>query len=204
MGTILDTLVGLPPWLILALVFLLPALEASILIGVVVPGEVAVLIGGVVAHAGRLPLWLVIVAAILGAVLGDSAGYELGRRFGPPLLQRLPGRFQRSGQVDRALDLVRRRGSTAVLLGRWTAALRALVPGIAGISRLPFWKFLAANIVGGATWATAVVLLGYFAGAGYRRVEQQLGLGSELLLAVVVVIAVVWIVVARRRARVPR
>src|SRR4051812_41955884 len=57
MGTILDAIAGLPPWLVLGLVFLLPALEASTFIGIVVPGEIAVLVGGVIAHTGSLPLW---------------------------------------------------------------------------------------------------------------------------------------------------
>ena len=63
MRALMDAIVGLPPWLVLALVFGLPALEASLLVGLAVPGEIAVLVGGVVAHSGGLPLWAVIVAA---------------------------------------------------------------------------------------------------------------------------------------------
>lgn len=196
-GSILDGLVGLPAWLVLGLVFLLPALEASTFVGVVVPGEIAVLVGGVVAHAGRLPLWAVMVAASIGAVLGDNVGYQVGRRYGTALLDRLPKRLVGSGDLQQALDVVRRRGAIAVVSGRWVAALRALVPGVAGAGRVPFRSFLLANLAGGISWASAVALLGYGAGAGYRSVEHRLGLGSEVLLGVFAALVLVWVV--RRR-----
>lgn len=119
MTALVDAIVGLPPWLVLTLVLALPALEASVFIGLVIPGEVAVLIGGVVAHGGGLPLWAVICAATAGAAVGDQVGFLVGRRYGKGLLDRLPVRVRGSGEVDRALSLVRRRGAVAVLLGRW-------------------------------------------------------------------------------------
>lgn len=200
MGSLVDAIVGLPPWLVLALVFALPALEASVFVGLVVPGEIAVLIGGVVAHAGGLPLWAVILAAVGGAAVGDQVGYVVGRRYGHGLRGRLPARVRRSGDMDRALSLVRRRGAMAVVLGRWAAALRALVPGIAGMSGMPQRQFTIANVTGGALWATTVAVLGFAAGASYQSLERRLGLGSEVVLVVVVLALVVWIVRARRAA----
>ncbi|MDZ5442171.1 VTT domain-containing protein [Micromonospora sp. 4G57] len=201
MDRVLNLLVALPPALVLALVFLLPALEASTFLGLLVPGEVAVLVGGVLAHEGRLPLWAVVVAALVGAALGDQVGYRVGRRYGRRLLDRLPRRFVRSGELRRALDLVRRRGALAVVLGRWAAALRALVPGVAGISGIPQRTFTLANITGGAIWAATVAGLGYLAGASYRLLERRLGLGGEVLLAVVLLAIAVRIWRGRRAAR---
>lgn len=201
MDRLLNLLVALPPALVLALVFLLPALEASTFLGLLVPGEVAVLVGGVLAHEGRLPLWAVIVAAIAGAALGDQVGYLVGRRYGHRLLARTPRRFVRSGEVRRALDLLRRRGALAVVLGRWAAALRALVPGLAGMSGIPRGEFTAANIAGGTLWAVTVALLGYLAGASYRMLERRLGWGGEAVLALVVLLVLVRVVRARRAAR---
>lgn len=192
-------LVGLSPWAVVALVALLPALEASALVGLVVPGETAVLAGGVAAHAGMLPLWVVVLAAVGGAAAGDQVGYTLGRRYGPGLLQRLPARLRDSGSLNQALSLVRRRGALAVVLGRWAAALRALVPGIAGMSGMSRRRFTVANITGGALWAGTVAVTGYLAGASYAALAQRLGVGSEVLLAAIVVLVVVWVVLARRR-----
>lgn len=194
-----DTLVRLPAWLVLMLAFVLPALEASTFAGLVIPGEIAVLIGGVVAHEGALPLWSVVVAAVAGAVFGDQIGFLVGRRYGPRLTDRMPARVRRSGDVDRALDLLRRRGAPAVALGRWVAVLRALVPGLAGMSGLRRVPFTVANVLGGALWATTVAVLGYLAGASYRALEHRLGLGSEILLGALVLGGALWWWRARRR-----
>lgn len=200
MSALVDAIVALPPWLVLALVFALPALEASVFVGLVVPGEIAVLVGGVVAHGGGLPLWTVIIAAVAGAVVGDQVGFVVGRRYGQGLLGRLPARVRRSGEVDRALSLVRRRGAWAVVLGRWAAALRALVPGVAGMSGMPRGRFTVANVTGGALWATTVAVLGFAAGASYRALERWLGMGSEAVLVVMALALVVWVLRGRRAA----
>lgn len=202
MSALVDAIINLPPWLVLALVLLLPALEASVFVGLVVPGETAVLIGGVVAHGGGLPLWSVIAAAVSGALLGDQVGYLVGRRYGQRLMDRMPARIRRSGELDRALELVRRRGAVAVVIGRWAAALRALVPGVAGASGMSRARFTAANVVGGTLWAVAVSFAGYAAGASYRVLERRLGIGGEVVLAAVLLAAAVWIL-RSRRARAP-
>src|SRR5260370_28204813 len=88
-----DRILSLPGWLVLALVFAFPALEASAFVGFVFPGEVAVILGGVAAWRGTVPLWAVIAAAVAGAVLGDSAGYLIGRRWGDRLLHGTIGRL---------------------------------------------------------------------------------------------------------------
>lgn len=198
-GTVLDAAAGLPAWLVLTLAFLLPALEASTFAGVVVPGEIGVLIGGIAAHGGELPLWPVILAAVAGAVAGDQVGYLLGRRFGPRVLEHLPARLRRSGELDRARDLLRRRGAPAVAAGRWVAVLRAIVPGLAGMSGMRHAPFTVANVLGGALWASTVAVLGYAAGASYQVLEKRLGLGSEIFLGVLVLLGVVLWWRARRR-----
>ncbi len=196
----LNTLLHLPTWLVLSAVALLPALEASAFVGLVFPGEIAILVGGAVAHGGGLPLWAVMVAAVAGATVGDQVGYLVGRRYGLGLLDHLPERLRRSGEIDRALALVSRRGALAVALGRWAAALRALVPGIAGMSGMSQLRFTAANVTGGALWAITMAALGYAAGASLGALERRLGLGSEILTGVIVVAIVVLVVRSRRRA----
>src|SRR5215831_21007883 len=88
-----DRILSLPGWLVLVLVFAFPALEASAFVGFVFPGEIAVILGGVAASRGTVPLWAVIVAAVSGAVIGDSAGYLIGRRWGERLLTGTIGRL---------------------------------------------------------------------------------------------------------------
>src|SRR6195952_2199542 len=101
MGHILEGILKLPPPIALALVFLLPAVEASIFVGVVVPGEIGVILGGVLANQHKLPLAAVLAAGILGAIIGDSIGYLVGRRYGHRLLNALPSKLLKPEHITR-------------------------------------------------------------------------------------------------------
>jgi undecaprenyl-diphosphatase len=197
---LVEHILRLPPWLALLIVFAMPALEASVFLGFVFPGEIACLLGGVLAFESKLQLWLVIVVAIAGAVIGDSVGYFVGARFGDTLLGKLPERFVKPEHVDRTKELIRRFGGRAVFVGRFTAALRALVPGFAGVSRMRYRSFLVWNLAGGVVWATAVVVAGYLAGNAWRKVNSTISIVSYCVLGVVVIglIALWWV---RRRHR---
>lgn len=201
MTQLLALLLALPPVLVLAAALVLPAMEASTLIGLVVPGETAVFVAGLTAHSGHLPLWAVMVAACSGAVAGDQIGFTLGRRWGPALIDHLPRRLRGSAQLDRATALLRRRGGWAVLLGRWTALLRALVPGLAGASGMRRRTFVPANIIGGTTWAIAVAALGYGAGTAYQQVIDTMGRAGQIALGAVLVVALAAVVHQRIRRR---
>lgn len=201
MTEIANWLLSLPPYLLLFLAFLLPAAEASLFVGVLVPGETVVLLAGVLAQAGVLPLWAVMVAATAGALLGDQVGFWVGRRYGPALLERMPRWLHRRTHPDQVLALVRRRGVLAVVLGRWTASLRALVPGIAGMSGLHPRTFTLGNATGGVVWGVSVALLGYLAGAGYRQVEHRLNLGGGIALGGLLVVLGVFSLVKHLRRR---
>jgi undecaprenyl-diphosphatase len=191
MGHLLEGILHLPPALVLALVFLFPAVEASVFVGVLVPGEIGIVLGGVLANQHELPLWAVLVAAIAGAVIGDTVGYWVGKRYGESLMSRLPNRILDRDKMDRAEDTVRHYGGRAVFVGRFTAALRALVPGTAGMSGVHYGKFLAWNAAGGTIWATIYVMIGYLAGSQYQRIEKYanyIGIGLLVLIAVVLLV----------------
>lgn len=191
MAGIADRILALPVGIALLLVFALPALEASAFVGFLVPGEIGVILGGVLANQHRLPLWSALVAGIAGAIIGDSIGYEVGKRYGRRLLDKIPNRILKQDHLDKAEASVRRNGGKAVFIGRFTTALRVLVPGFSGMSRIPYGTFLAWNAAGGVLWATAFVLLGYVAGSQYERVAHNATLfGVGLLVLIVVVIAV--------------
>ena len=178
------SLSGLPAYVLIAL---LVGGEAAALIGIVLPGEAALLLGGVLASQGRVSLPVLLIVAVTAAVVGDSLGYEFGRHGGPALQRSRAGRFVGRERWARGEQFLERRGGPAVLLGRWVGVLRALVPSLAGMGRMPYRRFLLWNATGALVWAPAVVLAGYTAGAQYRRVESLLG-RVGLLLAVAVVV----------------
>ena len=174
--------------------------EAAAFIGLLLPGELAVLLGGVLASQGRVSLPIVLATAAVAAIAGDSAGYEIGRRWGPHVLGwRIVRRHATT--ISEAEVYLRHRGGLMVFLGRWTSVLRAIVPGVAGMSRMPYRRFLAFNVIGGVAWAAVFTVAGYIAGESFARVEMATGWGSWLLGAVLVA----WIVLRwnlrRRRAR---
>ncbi len=190
-ASITDRILSLPGWLVLALVFAFPALEASAFVGFVFPGEIAVILGGVAASRGTVPLWAVIAAAVAGAIIGDSTGYLIGRRWGTQLLHGTLGRLpvirtHLDKHLDSARAYVQRRKGRAVFFGRFTAALRVLVPGLAGMSEVHYPTFLVYNVAGGALWGTGFPVLGYVAGASYHRVEQIAGRAGLVLLGLIV------------------
>lgn len=182
MTGVLDHLLLAPAWVLLVAVFALPALESSAFLGFVFPGETALLLGGVAAGMGHLPLAAVIIFGILGAVLGDAIGFWVGRRWGHRILGTTLGRFVPARHLDRAEAALQHRGVAAVFLGRFTAALRVMVPGLAGMSGMAPRRFLAANVAGGVVWAVVVATIGFVAGDSWHTVE---GYVSHAGLAVV-------------------
>jgi len=195
LGQLVDRILGLHGWAVLAVVFLAPALEASAFLGVVIPGEIAVLLGGVLAFQHRAPLPAVLVAAVAGAIIGDSVGYLVGRRWGRRLLDGSVGRLVARHHLGRAERYLAERGGPAVFFGRFTAALRALIPGLAGMAGLHYRTFAVYNAAGGLLWASGFVLLGYVAGTGWRQVEQVAKRASLLLLLALVAIGLLVVVV---------
>src|SRR5919201_4263617 len=185
-STIVDpilTLHGPPAY---ALVGGLAFSEAALLVGFVPPGETAVILGGVLAHRQQVSLAGMSAVAVAAAITGDSVGYEVGRRYGTRLLgTRVFARRQQA--LARAQQTLRAKGGRAVFLARFTAFLRAVMPGLAGTARMPYPRFLAFNAAGGLIWAVGFTVLGYLAGASYQKVEKIAGRASALLLAVIIV-----------------
>lgn len=199
MTTVLDQILTSPTWLVLLVSGAVVFAEDALFFGFVIPGETAAILAGVAASLGHVPLWAVLVTVVAAAVLGDNVGYEIGRRLGPRILtwRVLDGRRER---LERAQDLLARRGGTAVFLGRWVAFLRAAMPALAGAARMPYGRFVTFNAAGGLVWGAAVVLVGYLAGASYQKLEAEIGRGA-LVVAVVAVLAAVVVHVVRSRRR---
>ena len=197
MSRLADLILHLHGWLALLVIFGVPALESSAFLGFLFPGEIAVLLGGVLAYQHRVSLAAALGAGIAGAVIGDTVGFEVGKRWGRALLQGTVGRVVKKDHLDRAERYLAERGGKAVFFGRFTAALRVLIPGMAGMAGMPYRTFAAFNIAGGLLWASGFVILGFVAGNGYKRFEKVAKQASLLLLlgavaAVAVVMAARW------------
>lgn len=202
MSSLVGGLTHLSGWLAYGLVALLVFGETALFIGFVLPGETAVVLGGVLASRGHIQLWLLIVVVVVAAVTGPLVGYEIGRRMGDRifagrLLARVPG------GVDRTRTVLRERGGLGVLLGRFVAFLRALMPAAAGAAGVPYRTFSVYNLIGGLVWGVGYSLLGYLAGSAYTVIERRVGVGLAIAIAALVVAALaVWAVRRHRRGSV--
>jgi membrane-associated protein len=196
---ITDALLQLDGPIIYAVVAALVFAEAAMFFGFVFPGETAIVVGGVLAsqHRVSLPVLLIVIAG--SAIVGDSVGYEIGRRFGDRLLDTRALRKHRD-KLGTAQDLLRRRGALAVFIGRFTALLRAVMPALAGSARMPYGRFLLFNALGGITWGVGYTLGGYLAGTAFEHVARLAGWALIIVVGVLVAIAVlVWWIRRRRR-----
>jgi membrane-associated protein len=167
-------------------------LETGAFIGLLVPGETAIVVGGVVAERDGVALPVLIGLVWIAAVGGDVASFLLGRRYGRAFLDAHGARVRiRPEHVDRVERLFDRHGGKTVLVGRFIGILRALTPFVAGASRFPLRRFLPYTALGALGWATAFTMVGYgfsesFESAGEEAARIALGaalLAGALLLA---------------------
>jgi membrane protein DedA with SNARE-associated domain len=207
LGAIIDRLLHLHGAVALSLVFLLPALESSAFIGFVFPGEIAVILGGVLASQGNFPMLVAAACAIAGAFVGDSVGYAIGRRHGRRMLRGTVGRLpfirtRLDAELGKAETFLLKHGPWAVIVGRLTAALRVLVPGLAGIARMPYGRFVAANVTGAVLWGVGFTAAGYAAGTHWEKVQSVAGMAGLIFMgALIVAFVTTRIVLGRRRRR---
>lgn len=179
------------------LVGVLAFLETGAFIGLVAPGETAVLVGGVVAGQGEINPILLIALVWACAVAGDLTSYTLGRRLGRAWLLRHGPRLkiteERLVQVEGFFD---RLGGMTILVGRFIGLVRALAPFIAGTSRMPVRKFLPFDVVGAGLWSALFVMLGYVFWRSLGTVTAYVGRGL-FVFAVLVGLVVAGIYVRR-------
>lgn len=171
--------------------------------GVPAPGETSIIAGSVLAGSGRLNIFVVALAAFLAAVGGDSIGYAIGRTGGRSLLVRF-GKYVglNEGRLTRVEKFMARRGALMVIVARFIEGLRQLNGVVAGVTRMPFAKFLICNAIGAALWVGVWSSAGYFAGNHLDAIEGAIHKYQNLALVAVVVLvaAYVWHRVRRRRA----
>ena len=197
---LLDLVSRLGDWSYL-IIFGAAMLECAAFAGLLVPGESVVLASGFFAHQGILELDALIAAVALGAVAGDNIGYLLGARLGREWLLKRGSRFglrkKRLAQVE---AFFQRQGPRAVFIGRFIGFARALVPFVAGASRMPYRRFVVADALGAGLWTVAFVALGYGLGASWQVAEKWIS-RSGLVLGAVLLLGAAWFWVRRRRRR---
>jgi len=165
------------------------------------PGDVTLLVAGLLAHRGTLNLGLLIAVASVGAITGDSCGYFIGRYGGHKFIRRY-GRyfFFKESHLEKTQRYFDAHGGKTILFGRFIAVVKSLGPVAAGIGRMPYTTFLFYNVIGSVLSVTLYLVLGYFFGASWQAISTWAGRGAAVAFGAVVV-AVAVIVIMRRRRR---
>lgn len=178
----------------LLFLFGIVALESA---GAWVPGETALVTAGVLASRGHLSIQLVVLVAAVAAIVGDNTGYWIGRTGGRRLALKFPwlARF-----LPRGERFFERHGGKAVFFARFIAGLRVTGAWLAGISHMPWWRFLVWNAAGGIVWASGVGLVAYFFGKAAGDAISHYGLYGAAVAVVVGVAGLVGLHLWRRRA----
>jgi membrane protein DedA with SNARE-associated domain len=188
---------AIPPLTVYLIVGVVIGMES---LGIPLPGEIVLVSAALLAsqHDALSPLWIGVCASA-GAIIGDSIGYLIGRRGGRRLLgwagRRFPKHFG-PRHIAKAEEVFHRYGVWAVFFGRFIALLRILAGPLAGCLHMPYAKFLAANALGGVTWAGGTTAAVYYLGV---VAEHWLSRFSWIGLALAVVTGLVVAVLVKRR-----
>jgi membrane protein DedA with SNARE-associated domain len=182
----------------LPLLFLVVMLESF---GIPLPGETALIAFGVLAAEGHYGIGWVIGLAAAGAIVGDNLGYWfLGRIGGRALFRRWSWLRRYSERVLPVAErLMERHGGKTVFFGRFVTVLRYTAAWVAGLGRMPWWRFLFWNAAGGIGWAVAVGLVAYYAGHAAADAIQRYGLFAAGAIVALVVIGLLAVHIGRKR-----
>jgi len=184
------------------LLFLVVGLES---LGVPVPGETALVAAAALAARGHMKIAFVVGVAAAAAILGDAAGYWIGRRGGIAFVRRY-GRFLRmnDAKLEHIKRFFERHGAKTVFFGRFIALLRTWAALFAGVGCMPYGRFTIYNASGGIVWAITFGVVGYLFGRNLERLQNIVGDASwALAIAVVLVVFALWIWRRRRESRPP-
>ncbi|KXU94258.1 phosphoesterase [Caballeronia megalochromosomata] len=186
---LLHLLSGHPEWA-LAVVLLASFLESVAFIGTFVPGSTAMFIAGALVGAGALNLGWVFVCAIVGAIAGDAASFWFGQRYADRIAQMWPFRAH-PGALVAGRKYFDAHGAKSVVLARFVAPMRAVVPVVAGVSGMTPARFLVVNILSALVWAPTHILPGVVFGAS---IELAGAVSIRLVVILIIVAALGWIV----------
>ena len=177
-------------------------MERSIFIGLIVPGDLILALGGVYASEHKMNLVVVIVIGIFAAIIGESIGFWFGRRYGIRLIRRIPLVRRLGTQLEMSQDYFRRHGGKTVAIGRYATAAGAFIPFTAGAARMPYRRFLLFDIPAIVVWATAISVFGYAFGQNLSFVDKVLsrfGYGVLVMFILVLGGMFVWKRYRKRR-----
>ena len=154
--------------------FLIVFVESGLLIGFFLPGDSLLFSAGFLASQGLLDITAVLVLVVIAAILGDSVGYSLGRRFGARVFSRPDARIFNKSHLERSERFYAKHGGKTLILARFMPIVRTFAPVLAGVGKMPYSRFLSYNVFGGLLWGLSLPLLGFYLGKKIPNIDRYL------------------------------
>jgi membrane-associated protein len=161
--------------------------ESGLLLGFFLPGDTLLIAAGIFASQGTMPLEILIPVVTLAAILGYQLGFIIGQRAGPRVFTRDNGVLFRQDYVKRAQVFFAKHGGKAIVLARFVAIVRTVVPILAGVGKVNSVHFAVYNVVGGVIWVVGIILGSYWLGSRFPDLDKIIM--PLLLLAIILTMA---------------
>ncbi|MET4780396.1 DedA family protein [Glaciihabitans sp. UYNi722] len=194
-GQVSDWLTTFGPWAFYAIVWGLVFAGTGLFVGAFIPfitGDSLLFAAGILsARSESLSIWVLAIGVGIAAFLGDQLGFVLGRHYGRPYLDRRKGKWIRTS-IARAEKFYNDLGWWAVVVARFIPWGRVLVPPVAGIARMNYGRFLAANLVGALAWGVLLTVTGYFAASIPVVKSAAYAIGGAFIVGAIVAGIVSW------------
>ncbi|NRD25762.1 DedA family protein [Frigoribacterium sp. VKM Ac-2836] len=194
--TLLDLVQSVDPVVRTVLAGVAMVLETSVLLGLIVPGDTVAIVSAT-AVASPFEFGALVAALVVGALMGESVGFALGRFFGPKIRASAPGRRIGEANWVRAENYLARRGGIAVFVSRFLPVLHSLIPLTVGTSPMRYRTFLTWTTPACILWALAYVSVGAAAAGSYRELADQLHQAGYVFAGIIAVFALLVVVVKK-------
>ena len=148
--------------------------ESGLLVGFFLPGDSLLFTAGFLASQHTLNIFALALACFVAAVIGDSVGYNIGKRMGPRLLKRPDGKIFKKQHIAQAEEFYKKHGKKTIIIARFTPIVRTFAPIVAGLGNMEYKSFLAYNVAGSALWTFSLTYAGYYLGKALPNVSHYL------------------------------
>lgn len=156
--------------------------ETGLLFGFIFPGDSLMFTAGILASQGYLHITPLIIVLFFGVLLGDNAGYWIGRKLGPRVFKKEESIFFHKSHLERSQKFFKKHGAKTLILARFIPIVRTFAPTLAGVGHMQYSLFLLYSIVGASAWAIGLTLVGFFLGKVIPNIEIYIIPGVALII----------------------
>ncbi len=158
--------------------------ETGLLVGFFLPGDSLLFTAGILAAQGYLNIYLLLIILIAAAIIGDSTGYAIGKKFGPKIFAKENSVLFKKSHLLKAEKFFEKHGPKTIIIARFVPIVRTFVPTLAGVGKMSYWKFITYNVVGGLIWVLSITMLGYYLGIKVDNIDRYILPGIVIIILI--------------------